>query len=77
MFGKFIEELQEVVPYWGDSVRTKNVCVALFTSMCFLCDISPDTKECDDVLMKLYTEAEIEAQVSYEEFDLIMCNLVA
>lgn len=50
---------------------------ALFTSICLIGDISPDTTVCDNMLLELYNDSDMESiDISYDEFDLYMCELL-
>lgn len=50
---------------------------ALFTTLCFIGDINPDTAICDNMLLELYNESDMESiDMSYDEFDLYMCELL-
>lgn len=50
---------------------------ALFTTLCFIGDIRPDTASCDNMLLELYNDSDMESvDISYDEFDLYMCELL-
>lgn len=50
---------------------------ALFTTLCFIGDINPDTAICDNMLLELYNDSDMESvDISYDEFDLYMCELL-
>ena len=50
---------------------------ALFTTLCFIGDINPDTSICDNMLLELYNDSDMESiDMSYDEFDLYMCELL-
>jgi len=50
---------------------------ALFTTLCFVCNIDVDTAECDRILYDLYYECALEEQIMFDDFDLFMCELIA
>lgn len=50
---------------------------ALFTTLCFIGDINPDTSICDNMLLELFNDSDMESvNVSYDDFDLYMCELL-
>lgn len=50
---------------------------ALFTTLCFMGGIDADTSVCDNMLLELYNDTDMEGiDISYEEFDLYMCELL-
>lgn len=61
---------------WLDK-NTPEQARALFTALCFIGDINPDTATCDNMLLELYNDADMESiDISYDEFDLYMCELL-
>ena len=61
---------------WFDS-NTPEQARALFTTLCFIGDIRPDTAICDNMLLELYNDSDMEStDISYDEFDLYMCELL-
>ena len=61
---------------WLDK-NTSEQARALFTTLCFIGDINPDTAICDNMLLELYNESDMESiDMSYDEFDLYMCELL-
>lgn len=61
---------------WLDN-NTPEQARALFTTLSFIGDINPDTSICDNILLKLYNDSGIESvDVSYDDFDLYMCELL-
>lgn len=49
---------------------------AIFTTICLMCNIDADTKECDDMLKSLYWRSALEELIEYEEFERFMLKLV-
>lgn len=50
---------------------------ALFTTLCFMGGIDADTSTCDNMLLELYNDSDMESiGISYDEFDLYMCELL-
>lgn len=50
---------------------------ALFITICFIGYVDADTKNCDDMLNRLYNRAALEAVgISYEDFSLFMCEFI-
>ena len=61
---------------WFDK-NTPEQARALITTLCFIGDINPDTAICDNMLLELYNESDMESiDMSYDEFDLYMCELL-
>lgn len=61
---------------WLDK-NTPEQARALFTALCFIGDINPDTAICDNMLLELYNDSDMESvDISYGEFDLYMCELL-
>ncbi len=61
---------------WLDN-NTPEQARALFTTLCFIGDINPDTAICDNMLLELYNDSDMESvDISYDEFDLYMCELL-
>lgn len=61
---------------WLDN-NTSEQARALFTTLCFIGDIRPDTASCDNMLLELYSDSDMESvDISYDEFDLYMCELL-
>lgn len=61
---------------WLDN-NTLEQARALFTTLCFIGDINPDTAICDNMLLELYNDSDMESvDISYDEFDLYMCELL-
>lgn len=61
---------------WLDH-NTSEQARALFTTLCFVGDIRPDTAICDNMLLELYNDSDMESiDISYNEFDLYMCELL-
>lgn len=49
----------------------------MFTTLCFIGDINPDTAACDNMVLELYNDSDMESiDISYDEFDLYMCELL-
>ena len=50
---------------------------ALFTSLCVIGDISPDTSACDNMLLELYEDSDMESiDEPYDNFNAYMCELL-
>ena len=49
---------------------------AFFTTWCFLFHIDADTRECDETLNQIHWLAALEEQISYEDFESYMVNLI-
>lgn len=50
---------------------------ALFTTLCFMGGIDADTSICDKMLLDLYNDSGMESiEISYDKFDLYMCELL-
>lgn len=49
---------------------------AFFTTWCFLFHVDADTRECDDTLRQIHWLAEMEDQISYEDFESYMVKLI-
>lgn len=50
---------------------------ALFTTLCFIGDIRPDTSICDNMLLELYNDSDMESTgIIYDDFNLYMCELL-
>lgn len=61
---------------WLDN-NTPEQARALFPTLCFIGDINPDTAICDNMLLELYNDSDMESvDISYDEFDLYMCELL-
>lgn len=61
---------------WLDN-NTPEQARALFTTLSFIGDINPDTSICDNMLLELYNDSDMESvDVSYDDFDLYMCELI-
>lgn len=61
---------------WLDN-NTPEQARALFTALCFIGNIDPDTAICDNILLELYNDSDIESvDISYDDFDLYMCELL-
>lgn len=61
---------------WLDG-NTPEQARALFITLCFIGDIRPDTANCDNILLELYNDSEMKSiDISYDEFDLYMCELL-
>lgn len=61
---------------WLDK-NTPEQARALFTTLCCIGDINPDTAICDNMLLELYNESDMGSiDMSYDEFDLYMCELL-
>lgn len=61
---------------WLDG-NTSGQARALFTTLCFMGDIRPDIAICDNMLLELYNNSNMESvDISYDEFDLYMCELL-
>lgn len=61
---------------WLDN-NTPEQARALFTTLCFIGDIRPDTAICDNMLLELYNNSYTKSvDISYDEFDLYMCELL-
>ncbi len=61
---------------WLDN-NTPEQARALFTTLCFMGGIDADTSACDNMLLELYNDSDMESiDMSYDEFDLYMCELL-
>ena len=61
---------------WLDN-NTPEQARAMFTSICLMGDISPDTSVCDNMLLELYNDSNMESvDISYDDFDFYMCELL-
>ena len=61
---------------WLDN-NTAEQARSLFTTLCFIGDINPDTAICDNMLLELYNDSDMEStDISYDEFDSYMCELL-
>lgn len=61
---------------WLDE-NTPEQARAFFTTLCFIGDINPDTAICDNMLLELYNDSDMESMdISYDEFDLYTCELL-
>lgn len=50
---------------------------ALFTSWCLMEDIDADTRKCDETLLMLYDNADLESvDITYDEFENFMIGLI-
>lgn len=49
---------------------------AMFTTLCFVCDIEADTMKCDNILIELYNEAAMECVMDYDDFESFMIELI-
>lgn len=50
---------------------------SLFTTFCLMGNINPNTSICDNMLLKLYNDSDMESiHVSYYDFNLYMCELL-
>ena len=50
---------------------------AIFTTWCFMKNIQADTAECDDALLMLHNENDIEdLDISYDEFENFMIEFI-
>ena len=60
---------------WNEG-NTPEQAKAIFTTLCFVGNIDVDTSECDNILLELYYDAEMEDIMSYEEFDYFMVEFI-
>lgn len=60
---------------WHDG-NTKEQARAIFTTLCFVGNIDADTLECDNMLLILYNEADMENIVDYDDFEMYMIELI-
>lgn len=61
---------------WLDG-NTPEQARALFTTLCFIGDINPDTSICDNMLLELYSKADIESiDINYDDFEEFMIELI-
>ena len=60
---------------WNDG-NTPEQARAIFTTLCFVGNIDADTSECDNILIELYSEADMENIISYDEFDYFMVEFI-
>lgn len=51
---------------------TANQARALFTTICLVYDVQPDTMECDKILRRLYDIAALYDLISYDGFESFM-----
>lgn len=49
---------------------------AIFTTLCFVGDIDADTAKCDNMLLELYNECDMEEFVEYDDFEMFMIELI-
>ena len=60
---------------WHDG-NTAEQARAIFTTLCFVGNIDADTSECDNMLLNLYIEADMEDLVGYDDFESYMIELI-
>lgn len=60
---------------WNEG-NTPEQAKAIFTTLCFVGNIDVDTSECDNILLELYYDAEMEDIMSYDEFDYFMVEFI-
>lgn len=61
---------------WLDK-NTPEQARALFTTLCFIGDINPDTAICDNMLLELYNDSDMESiDMSYDDFENFMVKLI-
>jgi hypothetical protein len=61
---------------WNDEYTPKQA-RAIFTTICLYYGLCPDTCLVDNLLIELYNSCDLEScDVSYDEFDLFMCELL-
>lgn len=61
---------------WADE-NTPEQARAIFTTLCFMCNIDADTKECDDILFALHWKSDLcSLDIKYEEFESFMLKLI-
>lgn len=60
---------------WNEG-NTPEQAKAIFTTLCFVGNIDVDTMECDNMLLKLYNECDMEYFVDYDEFEAYMVELI-
>lgn len=60
---------------WHDG-NTAEQARAIFTTICFVGNIDADTAECDNMLLALYNESEMENFVEYDDFESYMIELI-
>ena len=60
---------------WHDG-NTAEQARAIFTTLCFVCNIDADTMECDRLLWSLYTAACMDEIVEYDDFETFMIELI-
>ena len=61
--------------YWNDGYTPERA-RAMFTTICFVGNIDADTAECDNMLLGLYNEADMEDIMDYDEFEMFMIDLI-
>jgi len=61
---------------WLDK-NTPEQARALFTTLCFIGDINPGTAICDNMLLELYNDSDVESiDMSYDDFENFMVKLI-
>lgn len=60
---------------WHDG-NTAEQARAIFTTVCFVGNIDADTMECDNLLLTIYNESNMEDIVDYEDFESYMIELI-
>ena len=60
---------------WHDG-NTAEQARAIFTTLCFVGNVDVDTAECDNMLLILYNECDMEDLVGYDDFEAYMIELI-
>ena len=60
---------------WHDG-NTARQARAIFTTMCFVGNIDADTAVCDNLLIALYNECDMENIIEYDDFEMFMVELI-
>lgn len=60
---------------WHDG-NTAEQARAIFTTLCFVGNVDADTARCDNMLLELYNECNMEEFVDYDEFEMFMVELI-